>query len=130
MEQSRCDAKSLWRTLTFTMNYDQLDHLCAGPGWSLQNDIHGYLVIAGVFALTHRFTYDNNSSNNNADTIQQKRFLRHKQLFWWALYAYSVLSMLSTRPFAHQWLSGEALARYFQSARLGLDSYGNAHPHI
>jgi peptidoglycan/LPS O-acetylase OafA/YrhL len=120
MEQSRCGASRLWRALTFTMNFGKHDNLCAGPGWSLQNDIHGYLVIAIIFALTHKYTY-------NDDIENQKQYLRYKQLFWWGWYACSVLAMVASRPFPHQWLSGEALKRFLQSARLGLDVYNDRH---
>jgi peptidoglycan/LPS O-acetylase OafA/YrhL len=116
MVHSRCDSNSQLRALTFTMDFMRRDHLCAGTGWTLQNDIKGHLVIAILFALTNRYSYDNENK-------QQKRFLQYKQLFLWAWYACSVVSMVATRPFPHQWLSGASLKHYSQSARLGLDLY-------
>jgi peptidoglycan/LPS O-acetylase OafA/YrhL len=116
MELSRCDAAGLWRAMTFTMDLEKGERLCAGPAWTLQNDIHGHLVILLMFAMTHRYTY-------NTENEKQTRFLRYKQLVWWGWYAFSILSMVGTRPFPSQWLSGEALQHFLQSARVGVDMF-------
>ena len=125
MESYRCDISGLWAAGTFTMEFGKVGLLCVGQGWTLQNDIHGHLAIAVLFALTHQSTYSYNYNGALLGPEKQKRLLRCKQLFLWTCYAVSVYRMLATRPFAEQRLDGSALERYNPSARLGVDHFGD-----
>jgi len=127
MVNNRCDAANLWRALTFTMNFRTKGLMCAGVGWTLQNDIHGHLAIAALFALTQQFTYGNANATTTGTTSphDQRKYLRYKQLFWWTCYAFSVYRLVASNPFPSQSLEGPALQRFLQSARLGMDYYGD-----
>ena len=120
MVRYRCDLSGLMAASTFTMDFSKVGLLCVGQGWTLQNDIHGHLALAFLFVLTHQRTY-----NATLGVMKQKRYLLYKQLFLWTCYAGSLYQMLSTRPYANQRLDGQALERYNQSARLGIDHFGD-----
>jgi len=112
----RCDAKNLWHAATFTIIMPEKGLFCAGTGWTLQIDMHGHLIIALLFALTHSLTYCETGPVNG-----QRKYLLIKQLFWLACYAMSIYQMLAAHPFPEQGLQGATLKGYLQSARMGLD---------
>lgn len=96
------------RALTFTIDYGKGSMLCAQHGWTLQNDVHGYLVFTVLAFASTRF-----------QTLNWLR--RHKTAVYWSLYLISILVVMLRRPFDWQHLTGDALNSYRTRASGGLD---------
>ena len=108
----KCSLPGVVRSLTFTnrMRYKEPALLCAQHGWTIQNDVHGYVSLVVLSAVTQNF-----------GSLGGATLSRYKQALLWTLYAVSVARMLSTKPIDWMFLSKETLAIFRKRARSGID---------
>jgi hypothetical protein len=93
----------------FFMNWSSDGPMCSSVGWTVQVDVHGYIAIVILFALTHKVTY-----GDHRNTLIKKVIL----ITW---YVSSLLYVLFFRPLPWQRLNQDAVASMFKYGMHGVD---------
>jgi peptidoglycan/LPS O-acetylase OafA/YrhL len=115
-------AEAVWPALTFTMHLPRKGTLCAQHGWTLQNDVHGYLFLTLFAAAATAYASTKTAHPKTFRVVVVTWLHDHKTIVFWALYGISVAILVARKPFDWDHLSGEAWIDYQNRAGGGLEN--------